>query len=53
MSVIVKDKNGRRFVITKGAPDVLLGLSESVLWGGKQQYLNEELKMLSNPQWNI
>ena len=44
MSVIVKDKNGRRFVITKGAPDVLLGLSESVLWGGKQQYLNEELK---------
>ncbi|MCM3237783.1 calcium-translocating P-type ATPase, SERCA-type [Heyndrickxia oleronia] len=43
MSVIVKDKNGRRFVITKGAPDVLLGLSESVLWGGKQQYLNEEL----------
>lgn len=44
MSVIVKDKNGRRFVITKGAPDVLLGLSESVLWEGKQQYLNEELK---------
>jgi Ca2+-transporting ATPase len=44
MSVIVKDKNGRRFVITKGAPDVLLGLSESVLWGAKQQYLNEELK---------
>ncbi|QQZ08000.1 calcium-translocating P-type ATPase, SERCA-type [Heyndrickxia vini] len=44
MSVVVKDKNGRRFVITKGAPDVLIGLSESVLWDGKMQLLSTELQ---------
>lgn len=44
MSMIVKDKNGRKFVITKGAPDVLIGLSESVLWDGKQQYLHGEYR---------
>lgn len=44
MSVVVKDKNGKRFVITKGAPDVLIGLSESVLWDGKMQSLSLELQ---------
>lgn len=44
MSMIVKDKNGRKFVITKGAPDVLIGLSEYVLWDGKQQYLHGEYR---------
>ncbi|MCP8970193.1 calcium-translocating P-type ATPase, SERCA-type [Ectobacillus ponti] len=37
MSVIVKDSSGKRFVVTKGAPDVLLGISGSILWGDKQQ----------------
>jgi P-type Ca2+ transporter type 2C len=44
MSVIVEDKNGRRFVITKGAPDVLIDHCESILWDGKQVYLNTEYK---------
>jgi Ca2+-transporting ATPase len=43
MSVIVKDKNGKRFVITKGAPDVLVGISESILWDGKQQYFGGDV----------
>jgi len=39
MSVIVKDRAGNQFVVTKGAPDVLLGVSKSVLWDNKQQPL--------------
>lgn len=42
MSVIVKDHNGRQFIVTKGAPDVLAGVSGSVLWDGKRQFMNRE-----------
>ncbi|PFP29928.1 calcium-translocating P-type ATPase, SERCA-type [Bacillus sp. AFS073361] len=42
MSVHVKDKQGRNFIVTKGAPDVLLGISESVLWDDRTQFLNKE-----------
>lgn len=44
MSIIVKDQNGRQFVVTKGAPDVLAGVSESILWDGKKQYFSSEMK---------
>jgi P-type Ca2+ transporter type 2C len=44
MSMIVKDKTGRQFVVTKGAPDVLIGLSTSILWDDRQQHLSNELK---------
>ncbi|MFD3445442.1 calcium-translocating P-type ATPase, SERCA-type [Microbacteriaceae bacterium 4G12] len=37
MSVIVRDRNGKHFVVTKGAPDVLLQLSQTILWSNKQQ----------------
>ncbi|WP_077617765.1 calcium-translocating P-type ATPase, SERCA-type [Bacillus sinesaloumensis] len=40
MSVIVRDKSGNQFVVTKGAPDVLLGVSKSVLWDNRQQPLS-------------
>ncbi|WP_404331456.1 calcium-translocating P-type ATPase, SERCA-type [Mesobacillus maritimus] len=43
MSIIVKDKHGRQFVVTKGAPDVLIGLSRSILWDDRQQHLTKEL----------
>ncbi|MCD7033839.1 calcium-translocating P-type ATPase, SERCA-type [Metabacillus sp. GX 13764] len=36
MSVVVEDKSGKRFIVTKGAPDVLLKLSRQVLWEEKQ-----------------
>ena len=36
MSVIVKDPSGKKYVITKGAPDVLVNKSESILWDGRQ-----------------
>lgn len=44
MSIHVKDKQGRHFIITKGAPDVLLGICESILWDGKMQFLSNEMQ---------
>lgn len=44
MSVIVRDSNGKRFVVSKGAPDVLIQNSESILWDQKQQFLSSRLK---------
>jgi P-type Ca2+ transporter type 2C len=44
MSVIVKDSNGREFIVTKGAPDVLVGLSESILVNDKVQNMNQEYR---------
>lgn len=44
MSVVVRDTNGKRFVVTKGAPDVLIQNSESILWDHKQQFLSNRLK---------
>ncbi|MED3624285.1 calcium-translocating P-type ATPase, SERCA-type [Neobacillus thermocopriae] len=46
MSMHVKDKHGRHFIVTKGAPDVILGLSESILWDGKTRLLNMETKSM-------
>ncbi|MBD8003963.1 calcium-translocating P-type ATPase, SERCA-type [Bacillus norwichensis] len=43
MSVIVKGPSGERFVITKGAPDVLSLKSDSILWEGKQKALSNHL----------
>ncbi|RLQ95798.1 cation-translocating P-type ATPase [Falsibacillus albus] len=42
MSMIIKDQHGKRFVITKGAPDVIVGVSESILWTGRLQHLGGE-----------
>ncbi|UQD51653.1 ATPase [Bacillus methanolicus] len=44
MSVIVKDRYGRNFIVTKGAPDVLIGVSESILWDGKLQYFSKDMR---------
>ncbi|SFA74990.1 MULTISPECIES: calcium-translocating P-type ATPase, SERCA-type [unclassified Bacillus (in: firmicutes)] len=44
MSVFVKDHQGRQFIVTKGAPDVLIGKCESILWEGKTQYLSNSIK---------
>ncbi|MDF2859229.1 MAG: ATPase, partial [Neobacillus sp.] len=44
MSMHVKDKMGRHFIVTKGAPDVILGKSESILWDGKTQFLNDRMQ---------
>lgn len=42
MSVIVKDEAGKQFIVTKGAPDVLLGKCQAILWDGKTTTLNKE-----------
>ncbi|RFU63212.1 cation-translocating P-type ATPase [Peribacillus saganii] len=44
MSVVVKDDTGKQFVVTKGAPDVLVSHCESVLWDNKLQLLNKDLR---------
>lgn len=44
MSMHVKDKQGRNFIVTKGAPDVVLGNCESILWKEKTQYLGSEMQ---------
>lgn len=43
MSIIVVDQNGKHFSVTKGAPDVLVGKSESILWEGRLQYKSAEI----------
>ncbi|WP_338469875.1 calcium-translocating P-type ATPase, SERCA-type [Niallia sp. XMNu-256] len=42
MTVIIQEGNGRQFVVTKGAPDVLIGKSEDILWNDKKRRLNGE-----------
>ncbi|MDZ5474400.1 cation-translocating P-type ATPase [Bacillus sp. 31A1R] len=44
MTVVVKDQNGRQFIVTKGAPDVLANVSESILWDGKRQLLSKDMQ---------
>ncbi|WP_148629555.1 calcium-translocating P-type ATPase, SERCA-type [Bacillus sp. E214] len=44
MSVLVKDHNGRQFVITKGAPDVLLGKCTTVMSNGRVKHMDEQLR---------
>lgn len=50
MSVIVERKrDGKRIVITKGAPDILLSRSEHILWGEKRLPLSPQReKAVSN-----
>ncbi|TLS35274.1 calcium-transporting P-type ATPase, PMR1-type [Pseudalkalibacillus caeni] len=42
MSVLIENKKGERFVVTKGAPDVLLKHSTAILWNGRQQRLDQD-----------
>ena len=42
MSVVVKDHQGKQFIVTKGAPDVLLGNCSSILWDGRRQIMSGE-----------
>jgi Ca2+-transporting ATPase len=44
MSVIVKDDKDNHFVIVKGAPDVLIAQSDTILWEGRSEILNRESK---------
>ncbi|WP_156290399.1 calcium-translocating P-type ATPase, SERCA-type [Oceanobacillus salinisoli] len=44
MSVVIEDENGKRLLITKGAPDVLLPRSSYLLEGGRQALLGKEEK---------
>ncbi|MBB6282104.1 calcium-translocating P-type ATPase, SERCA-type [Geobacillus subterraneus] len=44
MTVIVRDRNGRRFSVTKGAPDVLLERAARLEWNGREQALTPAWK---------
>ena len=43
MSIHVRDSGGRHFILTKGAPDVLIGVSESILWEGRLQHFGTDM----------
>ncbi|KAB2337450.1 cation-translocating P-type ATPase [Cytobacillus depressus] len=43
MSIVVKDHNGKQFIVTKGAPDVLASVSGSVLWEGRRQFMSRDV----------
>ncbi|PEJ60274.1 calcium-translocating P-type ATPase, SERCA-type [Bacillus sp. AFS002410] len=40
MTVVVKNRTGEQFVITKGAPDVLLSKCNTILWHEREEQLN-------------
>ncbi|RHW36468.1 calcium-translocating P-type ATPase, SERCA-type [Neobacillus notoginsengisoli] len=44
MSVAIRDKHGKQFIVTKGAPDVLIGVSSTILVNGKVQAMKGEAK---------
>ena len=52
MSVIIKDKAGKHFVVTKGAPDVLFSRCDSILWEAKTASFNKEYQSLVNREMN-
>lgn len=45
MSIVVKDQSGKQFIVTKGAPDVLIGVCESVLWDNRTQYFTNDSRL--------
>lgn len=44
MTVIAESKNGDRFVVTKGAPDVLLTKTNEWLWNNRQERMTDQFK---------
>lgn len=42
MSIVMKDKSGQHYIVTKGAPDVLIGNSSSILWEERLQPLTKK-----------
>lgn len=40
MSIMIKDPSGRQYIVTKGAPDVLIEKSSSILWENRKQTLS-------------
>ncbi|MBP3038334.1 cation-translocating P-type ATPase [Bacillaceae bacterium Marseille-Q3522] len=43
MTVVIKDKNGKQYVVTKGAPDVMIRICDSILWQGMKQHFSREM----------
>jgi Ca2+-transporting ATPase len=46
MSMVVEDRQGKLFLITKGAPDVISGVSEFILWEGKKQLFSAKFESI-------
>ncbi|HET7578252.1 MAG TPA: calcium-translocating P-type ATPase, SERCA-type [Bacillales bacterium] len=44
MTVIIEGRNGERFAVTKGAPDVVLTRSRDLLWLDKQERMSKTYK---------
>ncbi len=46
MTVIVQDKNGKRFAVTKGAPDVVLANSKNIFFNSREEALTNRSRTL-------
>jgi Ca2+-transporting ATPase len=44
MTVVIETKNSERFVVTKGAPDVVLTRCRELLWSDKQERMTRKYK---------
>lgn len=44
MSVIVKASDGQRYIVTKGAPDVVISRCAHILWNDRQSLMDERRK---------
>ena len=44
MSIIITEPNGNQYVVTKGAPDVVMDRCRAILWEGNEQTFTTELK---------
>ncbi|MFV8827091.1 cation-translocating P-type ATPase [Alkalihalobacterium sp. APHAB7] len=46
MTVIVEDKNGKRFAVTKGAPDVVLANSKNIFFNSREEAMTNRSRTL-------
>ncbi|MCF6410507.1 calcium-translocating P-type ATPase, SERCA-type [Pseudalkalibacillus salsuginis] len=44
MSVLVRTSDNQEYVVTKGAPDVVLSRCDNILWNNRQSYLDDSRK---------
>ncbi|RBW67500.1 calcium-translocating P-type ATPase, SERCA-type [Bacillus taeanensis] len=44
MSIVIEDQSGQRYIVVKGAPDVVLANSNRILWNNKQTPMTASLE---------
>lgn len=44
MSIIIENSEGKQFVVTKGAPDVLINVCRSIIWNEEEEVFSQQFK---------